>query len=95
MTSERWQQVKDLLHQAMQLAPEQRSRFLDEACSEDALRAEVESLLLAGQGAGSSFLQSPAPDESGNESDRAGKTWAGEHVLQAGRSLCGTFSTRP
>ena len=91
MTSERWQQVKDLLHQAMQLAPEQRSRFLDEACSEDALRAEVESLLLAGQGAGSSFLQSPAPDESGNESDRAGKTWAGEHVLQAGRIFSERF----
>ena len=31
----------------MQLVPEQRARFLDEACaSDDALRAEVESLLL-------------------------------------------------
>ena len=91
MTSERWEQVKDLLHQAMQLAPEQRSRFLDEACSEDALRAEVESLLLAGQGAGSSFLQSPALEGSGNDSDRGGESGAGEHVLQAGQIFSERF----
>ena len=48
MTVERWQRVKELLHQAMQLAPESRARFLDDACSaEPALRAEVESLLVA------------------------------------------------
>ncbi len=91
MTSERWEQVKDLLHQAMQLAPEQRSRFLDAACSEEALRAELESLLLAGQRAGSSFLQSPALEESGNDSDRAGESWAGEHVLQAGQIFSERF----
>jgi non-specific serine/threonine protein kinase/serine/threonine-protein kinase len=91
MTSQPWEQVKDLLHQAMQLAPEQRARFLDEACSGDALRAEVESLLLAGQGAGSSFLRSPAPDESDNDSDRACETWAAEHVLQAGQIFSERF----
>ena len=49
MTIQRWEHVKELLHQAMQLAPENRTRFLDEACSSDAeLRAEVESLLKAG-----------------------------------------------
>ncbi len=91
MTSERWEQVKDLLHQAMQLAPEQHARFLDEACSEEALRAEVESLLLAGQGAGSSFLQPAALDGSSNDSDRAGETWAGEHFLQAGQIFSERF----
>jgi len=59
MTIEPWERVKELLHQAMQLAPEQRARFLDEACSsDDGLRAEVESLLLADQDVRSSFLQS-------------------------------------
>jgi eukaryotic-like serine/threonine-protein kinase len=91
MTSERWAQVKDLLHQAMQLAPEQHARFLHEACSEDALRAEVESLLLAGQGAASSFLLPPALDESSNDSDRPGETWPGEHVLQAGQIFSERF----
>ena len=28
---ERWESVKDLLHQAMQLTPERRGPFLDEA----------------------------------------------------------------
>jgi hypothetical protein len=51
MSIQAWEQVKELLHQAMQLAPEQRAPFLDKACSSDvALRAEVESLLLAGEG---------------------------------------------
>jgi eukaryotic-like serine/threonine-protein kinase len=59
MSSESWEQLKELLHQAMQLVPEQRARFLDEACSsDDALRAEVESLLLANEAVRSSFLQS-------------------------------------
>jgi len=59
MTAEHWDRVKDLLHQAMQLAPEQRARFLDEACaSETALRAEVESLLLADESLQSSFMES-------------------------------------
>ena len=91
MILERWEQIKDLLHEAMQLAPERRARFLDEACSDHALRAEVESLLLAGQDAGSIFLQSPAPDPSGNHPDRAHETWAGEHVLQPGQIFSERF----
>jgi eukaryotic-like serine/threonine-protein kinase len=57
--TKRWEIVKELLHQAMQLAPEQRTWFLDKVCShDDALRAEVESLLLANEAIPSSFLQS-------------------------------------
>ena len=60
MTVERWERVKDLLHQAMPLAPERRALFLDEACTSDnVLRAEVESLLMADGGIRSSFMQSP------------------------------------
>ena len=45
---ERWEHIKELLYQAMQLAAQERKRFLDEACGSDAaLRAEVESLLTA------------------------------------------------
>ena len=70
-----WQQVKELLHEAMLLAPERRSRFLDEACStNDSLRAEVESLLAAGEDVGLSFLQSVSQ---GGESDGHGIGTAG------------------
>jgi tetratricopeptide (TPR) repeat protein len=59
VTKVSWQHVKDLLHEAMHLAPEQRTRFLDEACSSnDSLRAEVESLLAVGEEVRVSFLQS-------------------------------------
>jgi hypothetical protein len=57
MNSDRWEQVKELLHEAMQLIPEERARFLDEACSDAQLRAEVESLLVADANVRSSFLQ--------------------------------------
>jgi eukaryotic-like serine/threonine-protein kinase len=71
---ERWAQVKDLLHQALPLDSEQRARFLKEACSsDDGLRAEVESLLLADEGIRSSFMQSPVlPGESGADPCRNG-----------------------
>jgi eukaryotic-like serine/threonine-protein kinase len=59
MTPERWQQVKGVLHQAMELAPDARSAFLDSACSTDhSLRREVESLLSSSDEARSSFLNS-------------------------------------
>jgi hypothetical protein len=35
MTPERWQQVKGVLYGALELAPEQRSAFLEQACSAD------------------------------------------------------------
>lgn len=59
VTKVSWEQVKELLHAAMQIAPQQRSGFLDEACSSnDSLRAEIESLLAAGEEVRLSFLES-------------------------------------
>jgi eukaryotic-like serine/threonine-protein kinase len=59
VTKVSWEQVKELLHEAMQIAPQQRSGFLDEACSSnDSLRAEIESLLAAGEEIRLSFLES-------------------------------------
>ena len=89
MTVEHWDRVKELLHQAMQLAPEQRARFLDEACSSDnALRAEVESLLLADEGIRSSFLQSPPlAEELGADPDRLGAVG----TLEAGQVFAQRF----
>src|SRR6202047_2326025 len=60
MTAERWEQIKDVLYRAMQLPPERRAAFLDQACDGDSsLRREVESLLGADDQARSSFLESP------------------------------------
>ena len=47
MTPERWQEVKRVLAGALERAPEQRGVYLDEACTDPALRREVESLITA------------------------------------------------
>ena len=60
LTPERWQKVRDILEQALELAPEKRSRFLDVACSSNpSLRSEVQSLLSADAQARTSFLETP------------------------------------
>ncbi len=47
MTPERWQVVKKLLGEALARSPQERSVYLDEACTDADLRREVESLISA------------------------------------------------
>jgi eukaryotic-like serine/threonine-protein kinase len=59
MTPERWQQIRDVLEKALELAPGERSAFLERACSSDqSMRQEVDTLLNSGPDVRSSFLQS-------------------------------------
>ena len=60
MSPERYQQVSEIYHAALEVQPEQRAAFLDEACgADDELRREVESLLAAHDKVGNYFA-SPA-----------------------------------
>jgi serine/threonine protein kinase/Tol biopolymer transport system component len=60
MDSERWRQIEDLYHAALERKPEMRAAFLDGACPRDTgLRQEVESLLAQAAPA-ESFLEAPA-----------------------------------
>jgi serine/threonine protein kinase len=89
MTPERWQQIRDVLEEAQELEPDQRSAFLDRAClSDQSLRQEVEVLLAAGDDAHSAFLQSP-PAVDGLIANLDG-TLAGIG-LQAGQLFAGRF----
>jgi hypothetical protein len=57
MTPERWQQVRDLFHGAMQLDPVQREQYLVQACkSEPSLREDIDSLLAIEADLRSGFL---------------------------------------
>jgi non-specific serine/threonine protein kinase/serine/threonine-protein kinase len=57
MTPERWQRVKDLVGQALEIDTVNRPAFLDQACGSDThLREQVARLLIAEQDAGSRFL---------------------------------------
>jgi eukaryotic-like serine/threonine-protein kinase len=61
MTPERWQQIRGVLEKALELAPGERSAYLNQACSSDSsLRQEVETLLASSPEVRSSFLQSPS-----------------------------------
>ena len=63
MTPERWQQMKNILHGALQKTPEDRSAFLTQACQTDpSLRNEIESLLGSGPDVLDDFLKSAAPE---------------------------------
>lgn len=60
MTPERYEQIAQLYHAVLDLPPEGRASFLDEACAADeSLRLEVESLLTANDAAGD-FILAPA-----------------------------------
>jgi serine/threonine protein kinase len=65
MNAETWQQLKSVFHAALELAPEDRPAFLDQACHDDSeLRVQVERLLRSHDDAGV-FLVSPAMVDAG------------------------------
>ena len=58
---ERWAALEPLLDQALDLPPERRSEFLESACSDPALRQELERLLHAAE-APADLLTGPVAD---------------------------------
>ncbi len=65
MNTERWKQVDEMMHSALQRPAEEREGFLRQECAGDeALEREVRSLLAARQEAGS-FLETPAIEVAG------------------------------
>ena len=59
MTPERWQQVNEVFHSALEREPPQRATFLSQVCAGDQdLRREVESLIRSHQQEGS-FIDAP------------------------------------
>src|SRR6476619_2422092 len=60
MTSDRWLLLNELYHAAVELPANHQEAFLKQACAEDdALRHEVESLIVSHQHAGT-FITEPA-----------------------------------
>ncbi len=58
-TPEQWKHIEDVLDEALDLPPEARAAYLDQACPDPVLRARVEQLLAADAQAGA-FLDEPA-----------------------------------
>jgi len=60
MESNRWRQIEELYHAALERAPDERASFLAETCADDSgLRREVEELLRY-DGAAESFIEENA-----------------------------------
>ncbi len=88
MTPERWQQIREVLEEAQELEPAQRSAFLDRAClSDQSLRQEVEVLLASSDNAHTNFLE-PAPASDGLIANLDGILSGG---LQAGQLFAERF----
>src|SRR3989454_782395 len=81
MQPERWQQIEQLFHLALEQKPDQRAGFLEHACSGDELlRSEVEDLISSHEQA-QDFIETPA-------SDLAAELLANDHTgLVVGQSV--------
>ncbi len=89
MTPERWQQIREVLEEAQELEPAERSAFLDRAClSDQSLRQEVEVLLASSDDAHATFLE-PAPASDGLIANLDGILSGGG--LQAGQLFAERF----
>jgi non-specific serine/threonine protein kinase/serine/threonine-protein kinase len=63
MKTQRWERTKEMLEEALRLAPDKRQAYLDAACGPDGeLRSEVESLIGSHEAAGSQFLGAAAAE---------------------------------
>src|SRR5246127_202836 len=63
MSTERWQRTKQILDEALRLAPDRRQSYLDAVCGLDReLREELKSLIASHEAAGSQFLAMAAPE---------------------------------
>lgn len=86
MTPERWRRALQVFNEALEREPDERGRFVAEACSGDeSLRQEVKALLMAHEQAGS-FLEKPALDQSASASI-AGASAATSTILNSGEIL--------
>ena len=82
MKPERWQKLDRLFHSALEREPKARAAYLDEVCAGDeALRKQVEALLVAHQEAGR-FIDNPAFEVEA-------EALAREQVSQRANSLVG------
>jgi len=79
MKAENWEQIREAFHAAVDLPPEKRGPYLDQACPDVALRKEVESLLTAHCDAGDLLEQASV------------KLGAAGALLDSGDPWIGTF----
>jgi dienelactone hydrolase/predicted Ser/Thr protein kinase len=88
MTPERWQEVKKVLGGALEKSPEERSVYLDQACTDPVLRREVESLMEAQEKGSTDFPEfATAGGEALPSGSRLGPYTIAEHIGAGGMGV--------
>ena len=81
MKTERWNQVRVILDNAIRQPPEARDEYVEKSCRGDAeLHAEVISLLRSHEQAGDNFLNSPAIDLRSFSADEPKSSYIGRRI---------------
>ncbi len=89
MKPERWEQIGEVYHAALEIDPERRAGFLNEVCAGDLeLRREVESLIAAEEKAGA-FIAEPALNDAAKifSEDQISSAPSSSDPLLEGRNL--------
>ena len=81
MNPTRWQHVKSVFDEALQLDPSQRRGYIEEICALDQeLRGEIESLLAAHEQVNEAFLNTPAAGLDAFQDLTGADPWIGKHI---------------
>jgi len=83
LTPERWAKIEELFHRALESAPEDRARLLEDSCAHDPeLRREVESLLSVAQNANGHLRQVVRGAAASSAFPLVGRTVSHYHVVE-------------
>ena len=96
MTPERWQQVKNVLAEALERPQHERLAYLDESCADPSLRREVESLLAAHDREGPTLTETKiGPAAAGGREPRQAGSKIGPYEIVARIDRQHDWSTKP
>ncbi len=87
MNPERWRQIEQLYHDALERPEGERAAFLDKSCSDADLRREVEDLLRAGAETGGKFDR-PAMQPTETVEMAQARSLVGRKLLRGGGAEC-------
>jgi len=77
----RWQRLKSVFDEALQLDPSRRPGYIDEVCASDPeLRKEIESMLAAHEQVRDEFLKTPAAGLDAFQDLPGADPWIGKHI---------------
>jgi eukaryotic-like serine/threonine-protein kinase len=88
ITPEKWHRAKELFDSAVGLKPAERTAFLNDACSEDDIRQQVEALLANYEQAGSFLSESPLLNFETPDREKSDRFTSGTIIAERFKIAC-------